>query len=66
MFIHFNPWCVMRRNIPWSRGGMGDVEYITAFSKVIIPITKEFVPDLIFISGKVNCAVFHLRLCVWA
>ena len=34
-------------NIPWSKGGKGDVDYLYAFERVVIPIAEEFVPDII-------------------
>ena len=34
-------------NIPWSKGGKGDVDYLYAFERVIMPIAEEFVPDII-------------------
>lgn len=34
-------------NIPWSTKGMGDADYIHAFEKVVMPISREFNPDLV-------------------
>jgi len=34
-------------NIPWSKGGKGDVDYLYAFERVVMPIAKEFAPDII-------------------
>ena len=34
-------------NIPWSKGGKGDVDYIYAFEKVVMPIAKEFAPEIV-------------------
>eukprot|EP00043_Microstomoeca_roanoka_P000063 m.26501 g.26501 ORF g.26501 m.26501 type:complete len:625 (-) comp10057_c1_seq1:1011-2885(-) len=40
-------------NIAWHTNdiGMGDSEYIAAFSSIILPISVEFAPDMIFISA---------------
>jgi histone deacetylase 6 len=38
-------------NIPWPMGGMGNGDYMAAFSHVIIPIAHEYSPDLIIISA---------------
>lgn len=37
-------YCV---NVPWSRGGVGDNDYIFAFEHVVLPI-GYFVPNFFF------------------
>ena len=34
-------------NIPWSKGGKGDADYLYAFEKVVMPIAKEFAPEIV-------------------
>lgn len=34
-------------NIPWSKGGKGDVDYISAFERVVMPISREFAPEIV-------------------
>lgn len=34
-------------NIPWPTAGMTDADYIHAFEKVVMPISREFDPDLV-------------------
>lgn len=34
-------------NIPWSRGGKGDEDYHYAFQKIVMPIAKEFDPEIV-------------------
>lgn len=34
-------------NIPWSKGGKGDGDYLYAFDKMVMPIAKEFIPDIV-------------------
>ncbi|XP_052180001.1 histone deacetylase 15 isoform X2 [Diospyros lotus] len=46
-------YCV---NIPWSRGGVGDNDYIFAFQNVVLPIASEFAPDFTIISAGFDAA----------
>ncbi|KAL3824774.1 hypothetical protein ACJIZ3_020803 [Penstemon smallii] len=46
-------YCV---NVPWSRGGVGDNDYIFAFQKVVLPIASEFDPDFTIISAGFDAA----------
>lgn len=34
-------------NIPWN-GIMGDSDYVVAFDRVVMPILREFAPEIIF------------------
>jgi len=43
-------------NIPWSRGGVGDNDYIFAFKTVVLPIAAEFAPDITIISAGFDAA----------
>lgn len=43
-------------NIGWHDQGMGDGEYLAAFQKIIMPIAKEFDPDLVVISAGFDAA----------
>jgi histone deacetylase 6 len=38
-------------NVPWAMGGMGNGDYMAAFSHVIVPIAHEFRPDLVIVSA---------------
>ncbi|XVF53948.1 hypothetical protein PTKIN_Ptkin05aG0141500 [Pterospermum kingtungense] len=46
-------YCV---NIPWSRGGVGDNDYIFAFQHVVLPIAFKFAPDFTIISAGFDAA----------
>ncbi|TYH98310.1 hypothetical protein ES332_A12G301400v1 [Gossypium tomentosum] len=46
-------YCV---NIPWSRGGVGDNDYIFAFQHVVLPIASKFAPDFTIISAGFDAA----------
>jgi histone deacetylase 6 len=36
---------------------MGDVEYMTAFTQVVMPIAMEYQPDLVIVSAGFDAAV---------
>ncbi|KAE8736481.1 Histone deacetylase 15 [Hibiscus syriacus] len=46
-------YCV---NIPWSRGGVGDNDYVFAFQHVVLPIASKFAPDFTIISAGFDAA----------
>jgi len=43
-------------NIPWADHGMGDAEYILAFEEIVMPVAREFDPDLVIISAGFDAA----------
>lgn len=43
-------------NIPWSKDGMGDADYVYAFQQVVMPIATEFNPDLVIIAAGFDAA----------
>ncbi len=43
-------------NIPWPGKRYGDKEYLYAFQKVVIPVAKEFEPDLVLVSCGFDAA----------
>ncbi len=43
-------------NVPWPSGGMGDGDYIYAFDHVVMPIAREFDPDMVIISAGFDAA----------
>ncbi|KAM3380311.1 histone deacetylase 15 [Capsicum galapagoense] len=46
-------YCV---NIPWSREGVSDNDYIFAFEQVVLPIALDFNPDFTIISAGFDAA----------
>ncbi|CAL5441878.1 unnamed protein product [Camellia sinensis] len=38
-------------NVPWENGRCGDADYLAVWDHVLIPIAKEFRPDIIIISA---------------
>lgn len=43
-------------NIGWHEQGMGDGEYMAAFQKIVMPIAREFDPDLVIVSAGFDAA----------
>ncbi|XP_052126046.1 histone deacetylase 4 isoform X7 [Frankliniella occidentalis] len=49
-------------NVAWSGGvnpPMGDAEYLAAFRTIVMPIAKEYAPDLILVSAGFDAAIGH-------
>jgi histone deacetylase 6 len=43
-------------NVGWSRKGMGDDEYYAAWNTIVLPIAREYQPDLVLISAGFDAA----------
>ena len=37
-------------HVAWTTGQMGDAEYLLAFEKILLPVAKEYNPELIIVS----------------
>lgn len=49
-------------NVAWSGGlnpPMGDAEYLAAFRTVVMPIAREFAPDIVLVSAGFDAAAGH-------
>ncbi|KAK3931192.1 Histone deacetylase 4 [Frankliniella fusca] len=49
-------------NVAWSGGvnpPMGDAEYLAAFRTIVMPIAKEYAPELILVSAGFDAAIGH-------
>ncbi|XP_075976743.1 histone deacetylase 6 [Anticarsia gemmatalis] len=44
-------------NIPWNKRGMGDAEYMAAFTQVILPVAYEYKPQLVIVSAGFDACV---------
>ncbi|KAG9151583.1 hypothetical protein Leryth_021902 [Lithospermum erythrorhizon] len=44
-------------NVPWQNGRCGDADYLAVWEHVLIPVAKEFNPDLIFVSAGFDAAI---------
>lgn len=42
-------------NVPWP-SGMGDAEYLAAFDRVLLPIARDFAPELVLVSAGFDAA----------
>ncbi|CRK87517.1 CLUMA_CG001318, isoform A [Clunio marinus] len=49
-------------NIAWSGGltpPLGDAEYLAAFRTIVVPIAREFSPDIVLVSAGFDAAMGH-------
>lgn len=49
-------------NIAWSGGlnpALGDAEYLSAFRTIVMPIAREFAPDIVLVSAGFDAAIGH-------
>ncbi|KAJ1961990.1 Histone deacetylase hda1 [Dipsacomyces acuminosporus] len=44
-------------NVPWIESGMGDGDYMYAFRNLLLPVAKEFSPDMIIVASGFDAAV---------
>lgn len=44
-------------NVGWSRKGMGNDEYMAVWEKVLMPIARDFEPDLVLVSAGFDAAL---------
>ncbi|KAJ2684427.1 Histone deacetylase hda1 [Coemansia spiralis] len=43
-------------NIPWTTEGVGDGDYLYAFRKVVLPVAREFAPEMIIVACGFDAA----------
>ncbi|KAH7528921.1 hypothetical protein FEM48_Zijuj05G0129000 [Ziziphus jujuba var. spinosa] len=44
-------------NVPWENGLCGDADYLAVWDHILIPVAKEFNPDIIIISAGFDAAI---------
>ncbi|CAI9281499.1 unnamed protein product [Lactuca saligna] len=44
-------------NVPWENGKCGDADYIAAWNHILIPVAREFKPDIILVSAGFDAAI---------
>ncbi|KAF5730197.1 histone deacetylase 5 [Tripterygium wilfordii] len=44
-------------NVPWENGRCGDADYLAVWDHILVPIAKEFDPDMILVSAGFDAAV---------
>jgi histone deacetylase 6 len=37
--------------VPWENGGCGDADYFAVWDHILLPVAKEFNPDIILVSA---------------
>jgi histone deacetylase 6 len=50
-------------NVGWSRKGMGDAEYLAAWTRLVLPLAREFDPDLVLVSAGFDAAQGDMGDC---
>ena len=50
-------------NVGWSRKGMGDAEYYAAWDHIVMPLAREFKPDLVLVSAGFDAADGDMGEC---
>lgn len=55
-------------NVGWSRKGMGDDEYLAVWEMLLLPIAREFQPNLVLVSAGFDAARGDMGKCLesWA
>ena len=46
-------------NVPWENGQCGDADYLAVWDHILIPIAKDFNPDMIIVSAGFDAGM-HL------
>ncbi|XP_055961170.1 histone deacetylase 18-like isoform X3 [Mercurialis annua] len=44
-------------NVPWENTGCGDADYLAVWDHILLPVAKEFDPDMIIVSAGLDAAV---------
>lgn len=47
-------------NVPWEQGRCGDADYLAAWDHILIPVAKEFNPDIILLSAGFDAGIYGL------
>lgn len=50
-------------NVPWENGRCGDADYLAVWDHVLLPVAKDFGPDIIIISAGFDAGwIVYLNL----
>ncbi|XP_055961168.1 histone deacetylase 18-like isoform X1 [Mercurialis annua] len=41
-------------NVPWENTGCGDADYLAVWDHILLPVAKEFDPDMIIVSAGLD------------
>ncbi|KAJ9677580.1 hypothetical protein PVL29_022522 [Vitis rotundifolia] len=44
-------------NVPWENGRCGDADYLAVWDHILIPVAKDFNPDIVIISAGFDAAI---------
>ncbi|KAK4477806.1 hypothetical protein RD792_017068 [Penstemon davidsonii] len=44
-------------NVPWENGRCGDADYLAVWDHILVPVAKEFNPDIVIISAGFDAAI---------
>ncbi|KAK4477805.1 hypothetical protein RD792_017067 [Penstemon davidsonii] len=44
-------------NVPWENGRCGDADYLAVWDHILVPVAKEFKPDIVIISAGFDAAI---------
>lgn len=44
-------------NVPWENGQCGDADYLAVWDTVLIPVAKDFNPDMILVSAGFDAGI---------
>jgi histone deacetylase 6 len=44
-------------NVGWIRKGMGDAEYLAVWEQLLMPMARDFQPELVLVSSGFDAAV---------
>jgi len=44
-------------NVPWPCGGMGDADYLYVFEKIVMPIARQYKPEMVIVSAGFDAAL---------
>ena len=47
-------------NVPWEQGRCGDADYLAAWDHILIPVAKEFNPDIILLSAGFDAGIVYM------
>lgn len=49
-------------NVPWDQGRCGDADYLAAWDHILIPVAREFNPDMILLSAGFDAGIYGLSI----
>lgn len=47
-------------NVPWENGRCGDADYLAVWDHILLPVAKEFNPDIVIVSAGFDAGLVVL------